>query len=82
MKIICYLCTHKLNLYKNKMKKVFVILSLVATTFALTSCGGGSATEETATVDSTAVDSTVVETVDSTATVADSATVVDTVSAN
>ena len=65
------------------MKKVFVILSLIATTFALTSCGGGSATEETTTVDSTAVDSACsTECVDTTAVVADSAATVDTVSAH
>lgn len=64
------------------MKKVFIILSLVATTFALTSCGGSASTEETTAVDSTAVDSAVVETVDTVATVADTAAAVDTVSAN
>ena len=65
------------------MKKVLLILSLVATTFALTSCGGGSSTEETTTVDSTAVDSACsTECVDSTVVVADSATTVDTVSAH
>lgn len=70
----------KLNI-KLKMKKLLLITGLVVTTFALTSCGGA-ATEETTATDSTAVDSVVIETVDSTATVVDSAAAVDTVSAN
>lgn len=81
MEFMYYLCTQNIKTYKKKMKKVFVILSLVATTFALTSCGG-SATEETTTVDSTAVDSVVVETVDSTEAVVDTVAAVDTVSVN
>jgi len=66
------------------MKKLFLILSIVATTFALTSCGSGFSTEETtATTDSTAVETEVTETVDTAVTeTAETATAVDTVSVN
>ena len=66
------------------MKKLFLILSIVATTFALTSCGSGFSTDETtATTDSTAVETEVIETVDTTVTATtDTAAVADTVSAN
>ena len=65
------------------MKKLLLILSIVATTFALTSCGSGFSTEETTATDSTAVETEVTETVDTTVTVTtDTATVVDTVSVN
>lgn len=63
------------------MKKLFIILGLVATTFALTSCGGAS-TEESTAVDTTVVDSVVVETVDTAASVVDTTVAVDSVSAN
>ena len=66
------------------MKKLFLILSIVATTFALTSCGGGSSTEEATATTETEVTETVDTTVTETAetATAETATAVDTVSAN
>ena len=65
------------------MKKLFLILSIVASTFALTSCGGSASTteestvttEETATTETECTDTCVTET-------ADTASATDTVSAN
>jgi hypothetical protein len=68
------------------MKKLLLILSIVATTFALTSCGSGFSTEETTAttdVDSTVFEAEVTETVDTAVTeTAETATAVDTVSVN
>jgi hypothetical protein len=66
------------------MKKLLLILSIVATTFALTSCGSGFSTEETTATTETEVTETVDTTVTETAetATAETTTVADTVSAN